>query len=251
MPGFGFYFIALNMKDPDLQKPLVREAFQHIFDWKSVSDNIMRYLGSPWQSVIPRGMIGAPDDAEAISRYTYDPALAKSLLAKAGYPDGLKKKIYPAGSLQLPIAIALQASAKAAGVDLDVVPGEWTPAFRARDYELMLANSGAKLPDPFSVATLMAYNPDNSDEAKLGSYDLWRTSLFEPKLNELVTASGKETDPAKRKALFEQIDKYYAGMNTSLILFFQRSDPYVLRSNVKGYQGQSTWSTRWGAVTKE
>ena len=33
VPGFGFYYIALNMKDPDLQKPLVRRAFQHMLDW--------------------------------------------------------------------------------------------------------------------------------------------------------------------------------------------------------------------------
>jgi peptide/nickel transport system substrate-binding protein len=250
VPGFGFYFIAMNMKDPDMQKPLVRQAFQHIFDWKAVTDNIMRYLGSPWQSVVPKGMLGAPSEAEATSRYGYDPALAKSLLAKAGYPDGLKKKLYPAGALQLPIAEALQSSAKAAGVNFELVPGEWTPAFRARDYDVMLANSGAKLPDPFSVATLMAYNPDNSDAAKLASYDMWRTGLQNTEINDLITQSGKESDPAKRAEFFKKIDQIYATMDSSILIFFQRSDPYVVRTNVKGYQGKSTWSTRWDAVTK-
>jgi peptide/nickel transport system substrate-binding protein len=251
VPGFGFYFIAMNMKDPDMQKPEVREAFQHIFDWKAVTDNIMRYLGSPWQSVIPRGMPGAPGDDEATSRYNYDPELAKSLLAKAGYKDGLTKKLYPAGPVQLPIAEALQSSAKAAGVNFELVPGEWTPAFRTRDYDVMLANSGAKLPDPFSVATLMAYNPDNSDEAKLASYDMWRAGYQNQEINDLITESGKESDPAKRAEIFKKIDQIYATMDSPIIIFFQRSDPYVVRNNVKGYQGKSTWSTRWGAVTKE
>ncbi|MGO6901254.1 ABC transporter substrate-binding protein, partial [Rhizobium ruizarguesonis] len=89
VPGLGFYYIALNQKDPDLQKPKVREAFQHAFDWKAISGNIMRYTGFPWQSMIPRGMIGAPE--EAATHYDYDPAKAKQLLAEAGYPNGLKK----------------------------------------------------------------------------------------------------------------------------------------------------------------
>jgi peptide/nickel transport system substrate-binding protein len=239
------------MKDPDLKKPLVREAFQHIFDWKSIAGSIMRYNGYPWQSVIPKGMVGAPDDATATSRFDYDPAKAKALLAQAGYPDGLKKKLYPSGASQLPAAEALQSSAKAAGVDFELVPGEWTPSFRTRDYQVMFANSGAKLPDPFSVASLMAYNPDNDDSARLASYDMWRTAQFEPDLNKLVEASGKEADPEKREELFKQIDQYYAKMDPGLIIFFQRTDPYAVRANVKGYQGQSTWNTRWDQVTKQ
>jgi len=40
-------------------------------------------------------------------------------------------------------------------------------------------------------------------------------------------------------------------MDPPLIVLFQRTDPYVIRANVKGYFGHPTWSTRWGKVTKE
>ena len=249
VPGLGFYYIALNQKDPDLQKPLVREAFQHAFDWKAISDNIMRYTGFPWQSTVPRGMIGAPQDAT--SRYDYDPAKAKALLAQAGYPNGLKKTLNPSGAATLPYAEALQASARAAGLDLNLVPGEFTPAFRERKYEILLGNSGARLPDPFAVATQYAYNPDNSDEARLSSYYLWRTGMQVPELNTLVDQSMKELDTAKRTDIFKKIDEIYSTMNSPLVVFFQRTDPYVMRSNVKGYHGHTTWSTRWHDVTKE
>lgn len=249
VPGLGFYYIALNQKDPDLQKPLVREAFQHAFDWKAIADNIMRYTGFPWQSTVPKGMIGAPDDST--SRYDYDPAKAKALLAQAGYPNGLTKTLNPSGSATLPYAEALQASARAAGLNLNLVPGEFTPAFRERKYEILLGNSGARLPDPFAVATQYAYNPDNSDEARLGSYYLWRTAMQVPELNTLVDQSMKERDVGKRTEIFKKIDEIYKGMNPPLVVFFQRTDPYVTRSNVKGYHGHTTWSTRWHDVTKE
>ncbi|KKX33354.1 ABC transporter substrate-binding protein [Rhizobium sp. LC145] len=249
VPGLGFYYVALNQKDPDLQKPKVREAFQHAFDWKAIADNIMRYTGFPWQSMIPRGMIGAP--TEVVDRYNYDPAKAKQLLAEAGYPNGLKKVLNPSGAPTLPFAEALQASARAAGIELDLVPGEFTPAFRERKYEVLLGNSGARLPDPFAVATQYAYNPDNSDEARLGSYYLWRTAMKVDELNGLVDQSMKERDTAKRTEIFKKIDTIYGGMNSPLMIFFQRTDPYVMRANVKGYQGHTTWSTRWHDVTKE
>jgi peptide/nickel transport system substrate-binding protein len=249
VPGLGFYYVALNQKDPDLQKPKVREAFQHAFDWKAISGNIMRYTGFPWQSIIPRGMIGAGN--EASDHYNYDPAKAKQLLAEAGYANGLKKVLNPSGAATLPFAEALQASARAAGIDLDLVPGEFTPAFRERKYEVLLGNSGARLPDPFAVATQYAYNPDNSDEARLGSYYLWRAAMKVDDLNTLVDQSMKERDTGKRADIFKKMDGIYSGMNSPLIVFFQRTDPYVVRSNVKGYRGHTTWSTRWHDVTKE
>jgi peptide/nickel transport system substrate-binding protein len=249
VPGLGFYYIALNTKDPDLQKPEVRRAFQHAFNWEAVQDNIMKYLGKPWQSMVPKGMIGAP--GEAVDRYEYDPELAKKLLADAGYPDGLEKTLNPSSGATLPMAEALQASAADAGITLNLVPGEFTPAFRERKFEVFVGNSGARLPDPFAVATQYAFNPDNSDEARLGSYYLWRVGQQNEELNKLVDASMRERDTAKRTALFEQMDAIYAQMDPGLVIFFQRSDPYVISAGVKGYAGHTTWSTRWHDVTKE
>ena len=40
-------------------------------------------------------------------------------------------------------------------------------------------------------------------------------------------------------------------VDPSLIVLFQRTDPYVLRTAVKSYFGHQTWSTRWAGVSKE
>jgi peptide/nickel transport system substrate-binding protein len=66
-----------------------------------------------------------------------------------------------------------------------------------------------------------------------------------------VDQSKGETDPAKRKALFEQVDKGFKDMAPPLIVFLQRTDPYAIRKNVSGYVGHPTWSTRWAGVTKK
>lgn len=248
VPGFGFYYIALNLQDPDLAKPKVREAFQHVLDWQALSQANMRFYGFPWQSVIPKGMAGAGDGKGA---YDFDPEKAKRLLAEAGYPNGLKKKLYPAGPVHVPNTESLQATARLAGIELELVPGEWTPAFRDRKFEVYMGNSGARLPDPFATATHYAFNPDNRDEAKLGGYYKWRTSWDLPELTALTTESKRELDPAKRAAIFKKIDEIYRTSQPSLIVFWQRTDPYVVRKEVKGYAGHQAWSTRWDAVTKD
>ncbi|MEJ1156791.1 ABC transporter substrate-binding protein [Prosthecomicrobium sp. N25] len=247
-PGLGFYYIALNMQDPDLQKPLVREAFQHILDWKALTATTMKYNGFPWQSIIPKGMPGAPAGEPA--GYEYDPEKARALLAQAGYPDGLKKVLFPSGEPLLKMAVALQASARKAGVDFEVVPGEHVPDYRARKYQVLVGNSGSRLPDPFGTLSQYAYNPDNRDEAKLGGYYLWRSAFDAPELTKLVDQSKGETDPAKRKALFEKIDTDFKALKPPIIVVMQRTDPYVLKKGVTGYVGHPTWSTRWFDVKK-
>ncbi len=247
-PGFGFYYIALNQKDPDLSKPKVREAFRHMLDWRGLAEANMRFNGTPWQSIIPQGMAGAPAEFEA--HYEYDPEKAKALLAEAGYPDGLKKTLYPAGDTHLLNVESLQATAALAGVELEVVPGNHVPEFRAREFEVYMGNSGGRLPDPFATATHYAYNPDNSDEAQLSGYYMWRTAWDVPELTALTDASKRESDPEKRRAIFEEMDKLYRELYPSLIVFYQRIDPYVVRSNIEGYIGHPTWTTRWDQVTK-
>ncbi|WGF87717.1 ABC transporter substrate-binding protein [Marinivivus vitaminiproducens] len=249
VPGFGFYYVALNMKDPDLQKPLVRQAFQHMMDWEALSRSSMRFYGFPWQSIVPKGMAGAPE--EMTTKFNFDPERAKELLAEAGYPNGLRKTLYPAGAAHLENAEAFQASARLAGVELNLVPGEHVPDFRARTFEVYMGNSGARLPDPFATAMHYAFNPDNRDEANLGGYYLWRVAQEAPELLDLVERSKTETDPQARAEMFAQMEAHYQTMDPALIVFFQRTDPYVVRNEVKGYQGHPAWSTRWAKVTKE
>jgi peptide/nickel transport system substrate-binding protein len=246
-PGFGFYYIALNQKDEILSNPKVREAFQHLLDWQALAKTTMTYLGFPHQSIIPKGMPGSTEE----TFYNYDLDKARQLLAEAGYPNGFKKKVFPAGPEHLQNVESLQASAKQVGIDLEIVPGRHVEAFRDRKFEVYMGNSGARLPDPFATATHYAYNPDNSDEAKLSGYYMWRTAWYVPEFTEMVDQSKREPDAKKRAQLFADLQSQYREKNPSLVVFFQRTDPYVIRSNVQGYHGHPTWSTRWHDVTKQ
>ena len=80
---------------------------------------------------------------------------------------------------------------------------------------------------------------------------MWRTAWDMPEFTKMVDQSKSESDPAKRAEIFAKLDKQYRDDNPPLIVFFQRTDPYVIRANVEGYHGHPTWSTRWDATTKK
>ncbi|MFI7294894.1 ABC transporter substrate-binding protein [Streptomyces sp. NPDC050121] len=69
-----------------LRSKLVRQALNYAIDRKAIAEGLLHGTGKPVNQV---GTPGTPDYLESeADRYAYDPDKAKSLLAKAGYPNG-------------------------------------------------------------------------------------------------------------------------------------------------------------------
>jgi len=248
-PGYGFYYLALNQKNEILAKPQVREAFRYLIDYEGLSRGVMRYYGTPQQTIVPAGLPGALDE----NPYKLDIAKAKALIAEAGYPDGFAMTYY--ASPQTPegeVAQSLQANAAQAGIRLDLQIGDHIGKFRNREFELFSARSGERLPDPHPVLGSYATNADNRDEAKLTGLLAWRAAWDVPAdIQKGVLAAAHETDDAKRADLYRRINESYLRSSPALITSFQRVDAKAVRGDVKGYVGHPTWLTRWDSVTKE
>lgn len=71
---------------PQLADPRVRRAMNHAIDRASIVETLEFGLGAPATQVYPRDDPANIDPAG--ERFPYDPALARDLLAEAGYPDG-------------------------------------------------------------------------------------------------------------------------------------------------------------------
>ena len=79
-------FLALNQNVWEPAKKLeVRQAIAHAIDKKKIIDEIMFGTAKVAQGVIPPGIDGYNDNIKGLE---FDPAKAKDLLAKAGYPNG-------------------------------------------------------------------------------------------------------------------------------------------------------------------
>jgi oligopeptide transport system substrate-binding protein len=83
--GSCTFVIAFNQKKPPFDNPRVREAFAYAFDRDAYINNVLKGSNTKTLTWIPQGYPGY-DATE--TRFDFDPAKAKALLAEAGFPDG-------------------------------------------------------------------------------------------------------------------------------------------------------------------
>lgn len=86
-PTLIYWWLSFNMKDPVIGKnKLLREAIAHGIDVEKFIKLFTSNVGQKANSIYPPGVPGYNPSAEL--PYKYDPAKAKELLSKAGYPEG-------------------------------------------------------------------------------------------------------------------------------------------------------------------
>jgi peptide/nickel transport system substrate-binding protein len=89
-------FMQLNSLDntptPALKDPRVRKAILHAIDRESIVKNIVGAGSRVLHTQCFPSQFGCTDEGAA--RYKYDPALAKKLLAEAGFPNGIDTEIF-------------------------------------------------------------------------------------------------------------------------------------------------------------
>ncbi len=87
-PPLNTAYLAFNFKIKEFQDKKVREAVAHAINKEALVQNFYGKYGQVAKTLIPSSMWGFND---AIQDYSYDPEKAKSLLAEAGFPDGLNE----------------------------------------------------------------------------------------------------------------------------------------------------------------
>lgn len=85
-----FSFLSLNTREMATPNPLlkkkVREAIAHAVDRQTIAKHVVGAGSSVPLAACYRTQFGCRQD---VAQFKYDPALAKKLLAEAGYPNGL------------------------------------------------------------------------------------------------------------------------------------------------------------------
>ena len=145
VPGFGFYYIALNMKDP-----------RSCRSRRSARPSSTCSTGRPWPSPPcairlpvavdrPQGHAGRPrgDASTSTIRRRRSSCWPRRAIRTASRRSSIRPA--PAASAERRAAAGQR---QAAGVELELVPGGHTPAFRDRNFEVYMGNSGAATARP-------------------------------------------------------------------------------------------------------
>ncbi|WP_299909387.1 ABC transporter substrate-binding protein [uncultured Paracoccus sp.] len=250
-PGAGFYYLAVSMKDERLANPKVREALRYLIDYDGLDKAVMPFYGKKHQRPLSTGVMGLLPDPG----YTLDVEKAKALLAEAGFPDGFKTTLRVLSEDPfMKAATAIQNTLAQAGIEAELITGSGDQiygAMRERNFELIVGRGGGgQQPHPDSNLRSMAYNPDNSDEAKLTNYQGWRTSFYDADLNKMIEEALLVQDPAAQAKAYEDIQTHMETAVMSIQPFSEVIDTAAYQADISGMI-VSPWVSRFEGVTKE
>ena len=229
------WYIHLNMKDPVFQDVRIRQAIQHAIDKQGMATSLLRDTAFRAEGLQAPGNLSFDPDFKI---YEYDVDKAKSLLAEAGFPNGLDQELVfqtsTAGSGQLlpiPMMEWIQRDLEQIGIKIKIDAFEWIT------YIGMWA---AGIPDgvhgmQFSWGQTSGYWLDfttNTANATPGCCNIG--SYSNPAVDELLNAAFGELDDNKRADFYRQADKLIMADATFIPVVNDRA-PYVMAQHVKGF----------------
>ncbi len=213
----GETILSTNNKMPPFDNVKVRKALAHAIDRQAIIDGAMFGLGTPIGThFAPHN----PDYVDLTSNSTYDPEMAKKLLAEAGFPDGFKTTLkLPPPSYARRGGEIIAAQLRQVGIETEISNLEWAQwleqVFRGKDYGLTIVSHT----EPFDIGIYA--NPeyyfqyDNADFQKL------------------IADLNVEADPAKRTEMIAAAQTIISEDYVNGYLF-QLATPTVAKAGVQG-----------------
>jgi peptide/nickel transport system substrate-binding protein len=185
----------------------VREAFHRAIDIEAIQRVVMRGAANPAGLLIAPGIAGF--DAELNERFPYDPELAKTLLAEAGYADGFPVTIDCPNdryvndeAICAAVAGMLNKVGVAAEVNAQTKSKHFAKAGSAEGYNTSMYMLGW-IPGTYDAHHVL-HNLMTLDAAPEGS-GIWNAGKWtNPRVEELTKAIASEMDPDKRTAMIHE-----------------------------------------------
>jgi peptide/nickel transport system substrate-binding protein len=209
----NFYYLQPNRARPFFADVRVRRALWHAVDRQSLVDGLARGFGVIAAQPVPDWSFAHSPDVGP-DPYPYDPALARRLLAEAGYPNGFSFEVFAsAGSDQGKHAEALQDFYAAVGIDMRIRimdSAQIADVFFVREEGDGLPSVGGGRADP-AQTTALRYTADGFNNPGGAA-----PPEFERLQAEVVAAS----DEATRSAAFHRMMNAVVEQALEVILYF-------------------------------
>lgn len=213
----GETILSTNNKQPPFDNMKVRKALAHAINRKAIIDGAMFGYGTPI------GTHFAPHNpayVELTDNSKYDPELAKSLLAEAGFPDGFTTTLkLPPPSYARRGGEIIAAQLKEVGIQTEISNLEWAQwleqVFRGKDFGLTIVSHT----EPMDIGIY----------ARPDYYFQYESAEFNAIMEELNVT----TDAAKRTELLQAAQKKISDDYVNGYLF-QLANTNVVNAKVEG-----------------
>jgi oligopeptide transport system substrate-binding protein len=228
MPYLGTYFFRFNVEKPPFDDARVRKAFSLAIDRKDITDHVLKSGEEPTGAFCP-----PVSGYEPIKGLSFDRDQAKKLFAEAGYGDGGKKfpqveLLYNTSESHKQIAEAVvQHWRTVLGVSVSLRNSEWKTFLAAldqKDYQIGRSSWIGDYNDPNTFFDMFVTNGGNNQTG-------WSNKTYD----ELVKKSQLEIDPAKRLALFAEMERILVVDECPIAPIYRYVNKGLLRERVRGW----------------
>ena len=212
--------------------PEVREALKWLVDYDGIASTIVKGSAVVHQSFLPRGFLGAIDDKP----YALDVDKAKALLKQAGPRAASRSPWTRATPRRCRRSRRCCRPTGPRPIELEILPGDnkqTLTKYRARTHDIYIGRWGPDYQDPHTNADTFASNPDNSDAAPYVGKLAWRNAWEIPEMTAKTEAAALERDPAKRAAMYEELQREHQ-RTSPFVIMFQDIEVIAERANVQG-----------------
>ncbi len=233
-PGINVQVLGFNVSHKPLDNPLVRMAINCAVDRDEISKVVFLGEVAPSAPVTPKMNAAYQVLMSDLPCYKRDIAKSKSLLAQAGYPNGIKFNIVTRNFAPYPeFAQVLQSQMKEAGIQADLQIeefGVFVNRWRQSDFDSYLSVT-SHVPDPDFALFRTIHTGGSANPNQYSNKDI----------DALLDKGRIAQDPKERAGMYQEVQKLIS--QDLPYLFLVTDATYrVMGSYLKGYKHMPTGS---------
>ena len=241
-----FMYITFNGGNGPFKDARVRRAIGHAVHREDIVKAVFFGRGDPLAGV-PLPSASPYYDAKQAQGWAYDPARAKQLLAEAGLGSGFSCTLLATAqySMHEQTAVLVQQNLAAIGVQVQLALPDWATRVALGNrgqYQFAVGGTSADSNDPDGLSGIL--------DSSLGPSAARSYNLPVPKLQQLLAAGRAEFDPAKRRAIYDDMQRVVIE-EAPIVSLAWRSQGYGMSRDVHGFQNMPGALTFFSGTTLE
>lgn len=233
-PGTDYAYIALNLRDPILQRVEVRRALGYAIDRDAIVKYLRRGFAAPAVGILPPMSWAFQRE---VFDFRHDPDEAKRLLDAAGFPDPDGDGPRPRLSLTLKTSTSEVYRIQAAAIQQDLARVGVALQIRSQEFATLLSDMVKGNFQMYTAQFVGVTDPDmlrrvyHSSQVPLAGFN--RVHYRNPDVDRLIDQASAAIDDQQRRALYGQVQQAVAS-DVPYIPLWYKTNVAVFQPDIQG-----------------
>ena len=232
-PSFSVSYVGFNTSMPPFDDAKFRQALNHAVDKELIASEVLSGLVEPAYGVLPPGFPGFNPNLQGL---TYDPELARRLLAESQYPDAeTRPRIVitvpgTGGTIGLDLEVVIEMWKQELGVEVEIQQMEWATYLQDLEQSKFQAFAGlgweADYPDPQDFLDILFHTDSSINHGGYSNLEV----------DAVLVEARTEPDVVKRVKLYQDAEELIIKDAAWVPLWFTGERYVLIKPHVQDYR---------------